>query len=194
MFVSADEKFGVELLLADEVPPADDVSEEPIELELDEDGVDELEDGVLLEEDDGVLDEVDGELDDEDDCATASVDSAKSTAAVMMLRDLGMDGASSGLKRTAPSIACKACAAAPVEGPAVALRATRQREAGYSSWSVLPFFFARQVLAPAPDPVVSVISSPSTLPSIGMVRPPALKTPFSIWKSCVMLNSPCGVL
>lgn len=82
MFVSADEKFGDELVLDDE-PPADDVSEL----------VDE--DGVLLE-DEGVLDEVDGVLDEDDDCATASVDKAKSTAAVMMLRDLGMDSASSG--------------------------------------------------------------------------------------------------
>ena len=97
LFVSADEKFGVELL--DDVPPEDD--EEPIELpevEPDEDGVLEDEDGVLLDDEDGVL------LEDEDDCATASVDSAKSTAAVMMLRDLGMDGASSGLDKTAPCL------------------------------------------------------------------------------------------
>lgn len=105
LFVSADEKFGVELL--DDVPPEDD--EEPIELpevEPDEDGELEDEDGVLLEDDDGVLlDDEDGVLlEDEDDCATASVDSAKSTAAVMMLRDLGMDGASSGLDKTAPCL------------------------------------------------------------------------------------------
>ena len=79
--MSADEKLGVEELDELAEPPADD------------DGLDELEDGVLLEDDDGVLDDVDGVLDDEDDdCATASVDSAKSTAAVMMLRVLGMDG------------------------------------------------------------------------------------------------------
>ena len=76
MFVSADEKFGVDVLDVLAEPPADEV-----------DGLvlDELEPEV-----DGVLLEDDGELDDEDDCATASVDNAKSTAAVMMLRVLGM--------------------------------------------------------------------------------------------------------
>ena len=83
LFASADEKFGAELLLLEDVPPADDVSEEV------------LEDGVLLEDDEGVLD-------DDEDCATASVDRAKSAAAVMMLRDLGMDSASSGLNRVTP--------------------------------------------------------------------------------------------
>jgi len=68
LFVSTLEKFGVELLLAEAEPPAEDVSDE---------------DGVL---------EVEGVLDDEDeDCATASVDSAKSTAAVVTLRVLDMD-------------------------------------------------------------------------------------------------------
>ena len=85
MFVSAAEKLGVEVLDVLAEPPADDVSDELVELE----------DGVLLVED-GVLDDVDGVLDDEDDCATASDDNAKSTAAVMMLRDLGMDSASGG--------------------------------------------------------------------------------------------------
>jgi len=69
LFVSTLGKFGVELLLAEAEPPAEDVSDE-----------------------DGVLDEVEGVLDDEDeDCATASVDSAKSTAAVVTLRVLDMD-------------------------------------------------------------------------------------------------------
>ena len=83
MFVSTVEKFGVELLLAEAEPPAEDASDE---------------DGVLLVDEDGVLlDDVDGVLDDEDeDCATASVDSAKSTAAVVTLRVLDMDLASDG--------------------------------------------------------------------------------------------------
>ena len=120
--MSAAEKLGVELLLVDEVPPADDVSEEPVELEPEvepeADGLLEDEDGVLvlllddedgeLEDEDGVLEDEDGELDEDDgeddDCATASVDSAKSTAADMMLRDLGMDGASRGLVKTAPTL------------------------------------------------------------------------------------------
>ena len=96
MFVSAAEKLGIELLLVEDVPPADDVSE-LVELEPDEeDGLLVDEDGVLvlLDDDEGVLEDEDGELEDEDDCATASVDNAKSTAAVMMLRDLGMDSAS----------------------------------------------------------------------------------------------------
>ena len=90
MLVSAVEKFGVDELDVLAEPPADDVSEELLELE--DDGLLDDEDGVLLV-DDGELDDVDGELDDDDDCATASVDSAKSTAAVMMLRVLGMDWA-----------------------------------------------------------------------------------------------------
>ena len=61
MFVSADEKFGVELLLDDE-PPADDASE-----------LDELEDGVLLE-DDGVLDESEPLLDGDDVLPEAPVE------------------------------------------------------------------------------------------------------------------------
>ena len=76
MFASAAEKFGEELLLELAEPPADEVL----------DGL------VVLELDDGVLLEVDGVLDEEDDdCATASVDSAKSTAAVVMLSVLRMD-------------------------------------------------------------------------------------------------------
>ena len=82
MFVSTVEKFGVELLLAEAEPPAEDASDE---------------DGVLLVDEDGVLDDVEGVLDDEDgDCATANVDSAKSTAAVVTLRVLDMDLASDG--------------------------------------------------------------------------------------------------
>ena len=170
--MSADEKFGVELLLADE-PPADDVSE-----------LVELEDGVLLE-DDGVLDEVDGVLDEEDDdCATASVDSAKSTAAVVMLRVLGMNYVLQWLDRPARNWRASPVPPESTEGLPIARLLT------YRSSSELPFFLARQVLAP----FVRVISSPRTLPSIGIVRPPAFSTPFSIWKSCVMLNSPCEVL
>jgi len=92
LLASADEKFGVEAWLL-EVPPADD-----------EDGSEELEllselDGLLLE-DDGV-DEDEDELDDglvadglddeEEDCATARVERANRTAAVVMLRVFGMD-------------------------------------------------------------------------------------------------------
>ena len=90
MFVSADEKFGEELVLED-VPPAADEPDDPIELEPEEDdGVLDDEDGELVE-DDGLADEP---LEDFDvSFATASDDSAKSTAAVMMLRVLGMDGA-----------------------------------------------------------------------------------------------------
>lgn len=92
--MSAAEKFGAELLDELAEPPADEV-----------DGVDE---GVLdesvelllpeaLPETEGVDEDEDGELeDDEDDCATASVDSAKSTAAVVTLRVLVMSGISNG--------------------------------------------------------------------------------------------------
>ena len=96
--MSAAEKFGAELLDELAEPPADEV-----------DGVDEDEDeGVLdesvelllpeaLPETEGVDEDEDGELeDDEDDCATASVDSAKSTAAVVTLRVLVMSGISNG--------------------------------------------------------------------------------------------------
>jgi len=78
LFLSTSEKLGVEadaswLLL--EVPPAD------------EDGVDEL---VPEDEDeDGLVAE--GLDEDDEDCATASDDRAKRTAAVMMLRLLGME-------------------------------------------------------------------------------------------------------
>jgi hypothetical protein len=101
LFVSAAEKFGVEVELLLIEPPADDVD-----------------DGVLEDEDDGVLD------DDEDDCATASVDSAKSTAAVVTLRVLDMNRASKGLVRAAPALRASVVPTAPGEGPAVALCAT----------------------------------------------------------------------
>jgi hypothetical protein len=71
-FLSTDEKLGDDELL--EVSPADE---------------------------DGVLDEDEGLLDDEEDCATARVDSANSTAAVVMLRVLGMDQAPVEVSRTA---------------------------------------------------------------------------------------------
>jgi hypothetical protein len=70
--VSASEKFGADMLLDE--PLTED--EPPAELLPDVDGVDEDDDGLL---------------EDDEDCATANVDSAKSTAAVMMLRVLGMD-------------------------------------------------------------------------------------------------------
>lgn len=86
-FVSTDEKLGVELSL---------------ELEPDEaDGVDEGDDGVLDVDEAGELVEDDeGLVVDEDDCATAAVDSATSTAAVRMLRFLGI-GKTSGSWETA---------------------------------------------------------------------------------------------
>ncbi len=99
--MSTSEKLGVDADVLLEVPPEDDMPEdEPVEddgvEELDDDGRVELLPDVLPEEpavDDGVdgLDEEDDGLDEDDeDCATASDDSAKSTAAVMMLRVLGM--------------------------------------------------------------------------------------------------------
>ena len=75
--MSTDAKLGVELAL--------DVLPEAL---VEDDGRLEDEDGVLDEED-GVDGEVDGE-DEEDDWATASVDSAQSTAALRMLRVLGI--------------------------------------------------------------------------------------------------------
>ncbi len=78
-------KLGAEELLEEppaEALPAEEVlSVEPVELlEPEAEGVDEDVDGL---DDDG--------LDDEDeDCATASDDSANRTAAVVMLRALGM--------------------------------------------------------------------------------------------------------
>ena len=80
------------------MPPADEdglVDEEEAEDGLvdEDDGLLDEDDGVL-DDDDGLLDDDDGLLDDEEDCATANVDSAKSTAAVVMLRVLGMNRAS----------------------------------------------------------------------------------------------------
>jgi hypothetical protein len=114
--VSTDEKLGVDWLLDE---PPDDLSEWLLELPPDAAGEDdEDEDGVLLDEplelpdaagaddgdEDGVLDEplelllpvAEGDdVDDEDlsalSSATARVDSANSTAAAMILTDLGMD-------------------------------------------------------------------------------------------------------
>ena len=75
LFVSAAEKFGVELSL--DVLPDDEV------------------DGLAVEDEElGLVDDEDGLVVDEEDCATAAVDSAKSTAAVMMLRFLGIGEAS----------------------------------------------------------------------------------------------------
>ena len=84
LFLSTSEKLGADVLPDDEdVPPADDGEEED-----DEDGLldEPLDDPVaLLPVADG--DDAEGLLlDDEDDCATASVDSAKRTAAAVTLR------------------------------------------------------------------------------------------------------------
>jgi hypothetical protein len=85
LLLSAAEKFGVaELELVADPPVADDC-DEPVEL-LEVEGV---EDDDGLEVDDGLV--ADGPDDDEEDCATASVDRANRTAAVVILRVLGMD-------------------------------------------------------------------------------------------------------
>jgi hypothetical protein len=94
LFESAAEKLGDELLLLDDdVPPAAEGDE--VEDELDGLVVeDELSEALGVELVEGL---VDGLLDEEDeDCATASVDSAKRTAAVVMLSVLGMDVISNG--------------------------------------------------------------------------------------------------
>lgn len=95
LLVSTDEKLGEEALLEelpeaegreddDEDPDPPDAADESVELLPDVDG--EEADGVEVEGD-----EVDGLLlDDDDDCATANVESAKRTAAVVTLRALGM--------------------------------------------------------------------------------------------------------
>jgi len=85
LLVSAAEKFGADVL-AELLPDADGD-------DVDGDDVD----GDDVDDDDVDGDDVDGVLEDEEeDCATASVDSAKSTAALMMLRVLGMGEASNG--------------------------------------------------------------------------------------------------
>jgi len=109
--LSTSEKLGVDVLPDDEdVPPADDEPDEPELPEvppLADDGEDDEEDGEEDEDDeDGRLDEpldepldppvallpvADGDedeglLDEDEDCATASVDSANSTAAAVTLR------------------------------------------------------------------------------------------------------------
>ena len=99
--MSASEKLGCELLAPDEADGDDDDDED--------------EDGKLDEDEDGELDDEDGLVVDEEDCATAAVDSAKSTAAVMMLRFLGM-GKTSDSWEDCACIRCKrrALAATPV--------------------------------------------------------------------------------
>ncbi|HUQ73731.1 MAG TPA: Crp/Fnr family transcriptional regulator [Burkholderiales bacterium] len=93
-FVSTDVKLGVEALLLE-------LDEPPAALLPDADG----------DEEDG--DEEDGLLDEDEDCATASVDSAKSTAVVVMLRVLGMEGSCFGWNCT--RMVCK-CHAAHYSG------------------------------------------------------------------------------
>jgi len=66
LFLSTSEKLGADEL-AEEPPAADGL----------------VADGLELEDDDG--------LDDDEDCATASVESANITAAAVMPRALGMD-------------------------------------------------------------------------------------------------------
>lgn len=88
--VSTDVKLGEEALLEelpeaagedeDDDPDAPDAPAEPVELLPEADGV----------EVDG--DDVEGLLDEDEDCATANVESANRTAAVVTLRALGMDG------------------------------------------------------------------------------------------------------
>jgi hypothetical protein len=92
LFVSAAEKFGDEMLLDEPAALLPDV-EGRVEDEDDEDGV--LDVSVeLLPDADGVDEDVDGLVEDglledeEEDCATANVDSAKSTAALVMPRVL----------------------------------------------------------------------------------------------------------
>lgn len=98
LLVSTDVKLGEEALLDelpeaagedelpeaageddDDDPDAPDAPDEPVELLPDADG----------EEADG--DDVEGLLDEDEDCATANVESANRTAAVVTLRALGMD-------------------------------------------------------------------------------------------------------
>jgi hypothetical protein len=136
LFLSTDEKLGWEWLL-DEPPDDDDLSEWLLELLPEADGEDDEDDGVLDEplellpeadgeddEDDGVLDEpvellpdvlpeadgddLDGSDDEEDDCATASDDSANITAAAVILRVLGIDQTS--MKGRLRPIRCNRCA------------------------------------------------------------------------------------
>jgi hypothetical protein len=83
LFLSTSEKFGADELLEALEPPeaaGEDglLVDEPVELLP-------LDEGEVAE---GVLDDDDGLLDDEEDCATANVDSAKSTAAAVTLRVL----------------------------------------------------------------------------------------------------------
>jgi hypothetical protein len=89
LLVSTDEKLGDEALLEEppaEALPDDMLPDEPLELLSDADGEDT--DG---EEADGDDEDDDGLLDDDEDCATANVERAKSTAAVVTLRVLGME-------------------------------------------------------------------------------------------------------
>lgn len=81
--MSAAEKFGDEMLLDEPAALLPDV-EGRVEDEDDEDGV------LDVSVEDGLLE------DEEEDCATANVDSAKSTAALVMPRVLLMDEASGG--------------------------------------------------------------------------------------------------
>jgi hypothetical protein len=74
LFVSTSEKLGDDEL--DDEPPADDG------LEADED--------EGLDDEDGLVDD-DGLDEDDEDCATASVESANITAAAVMPRALGME-------------------------------------------------------------------------------------------------------
>ena len=95
LFLSTAVKLGVEAL---DEPPADDMPEEPLELLPVAEGEDDEEPDApdapeapveLLPDADG--DDEEGLLGEEEDCATASDDSAKSTAAAVMLRVLIMN-------------------------------------------------------------------------------------------------------
>lgn len=104
LLVSTDEKLGDELLAAPPAgePDAPDAPDEPDVDGEEADGVDE----------EGLLD------DDEEDCATANVESANRTAAVVTLRALGME-ISVVVRETAPSTAQAPCPVRTAPGPRI---------------------------------------------------------------------------
>ena len=145
LLVSTAEKLGAEVLLDDapaepvlDEPPAEALPEEllseglleePLAAGLleepealpDADGEDSVADG-----EDAAGDDEEGLLDDEEeDCATASVDSANSTAAVVMLRALGMDETSCGWGKLHPCRVQAACPKPVIKRPLTAYRRRR---------------------------------------------------------------------
>lgn len=97
LFLSTDEKLGVEeLLLEPDVPLAEPLVLEPPEAALPDDlevseEPDELPDAAGEDEDDEPLPDAAGEDEDEELCATATLDSANSAAAVAALRTLSFN-------------------------------------------------------------------------------------------------------